>query len=209
MARLMIVTGIRLYREGLTRLLDAVSEIEVVATADSRDQALERLREFSPDTVLVDRAIAGSLALISSIRSASRDIKVVALILEEAEGEVIPVAEAGVHGYVTHDASAKELVQTIHASRAGELRCSPRTARHLLRRVSHLATRRHPLSALTTREVEVLAFVERGMSNRNISRSLGIEVATVKNHVHNILEKLQVRRRGEAAALYRSGSAPA
>ncbi len=208
MARLMIVADIRLYREGLTRLLDSVGGIEVAATAGSKDQALERLRESAADTVLVDRTVPDSLTLISRIRSAFRDVKVVALTCEEVEGEIISLAEAGIHGYVTREASAEELAQTIRAAEAGELRCSARTARFLLRRVSDLAALRHPLSELTTREVEVLSFVERGMSNRRISTSLGIEVATVKNHVHNILEKLHVTGRGEAAALYRRAPAP-
>jgi DNA-binding NarL/FixJ family response regulator len=201
----MVVADIRLYREGLTRLLDSVDGIQVVATAGTGDQALDRLRGSSPDTLLVDRTVPDSLTLVSRVRAADSDIKIVILTIEEVEEEIIRCAEAGVDGYVTRNATAAELVSTIRAARAGELRCSPGAAGSLLRRVNHLAAHRHPLKLLTDREVEVLTFVERGMSNRGISESLGIEVATVKNHVHNILEKLQVKGRGEAAAVFRRG----
>lgn len=205
----MVVADIRLYREGLQRLLDAEEGIEVVATAGTSRQALVRQRSAKPEVLLVDQTVPDSLRLISTLRSASPEVKVVALTVEETEGEIIPCAEAGIDGYVTRDASAAELVATIRASLAGELRCSPKAAASLLRRVSQLAATGHPLRALTTRETEVLAFVERGLTNLRISESLGIEVATVKNHVHNILEKLQVGGRGEAAALYRRGAVSA
>ena len=203
MVRLMVVADIRLYHEGLKRLLDSVDGIKVVATAGTSEHALAQLPGYSPDTLLVDRTIPDSLTFISRVRSVNPDISVVALTVNEVEDEIIPCAEVGVDGYVTRDASVKELVETIRAAKAGELRCSPKTAGSLLRMVAHLSALRHPLSALTNREVEVLSFVERGMSNRGISESLGIEVATVKNHIHNILEKLDVSGRGEAAAVFR------
>lgn len=208
MVRLMVVADIRLYREGLARLLSSFEGFEVVATAGTRDRALERLASRDPGVVLVDRSVPDCLTLVSGLRSARPDIKVVVLTLEEDEGAVLPCAEAGIDGYVTRDASAEELVAAIRAAQAGELHCSPKTAGSLLRRVSHLAAARHPLSVLTKREVEVLGFLERGMSNRKISESLGIQVATVKNHVHNILEKLRVGGRGEAAAMFRRERLP-
>jgi DNA-binding NarL/FixJ family response regulator len=203
MVRLMVVADIRLYREGLKRLLEPVEDIDVVGSAGSGDQALDRLKILTPDTLLVDRAVPGSLRLVSKVRAADADLKVVILTIEEVEDEIIRCVEAGVDGYVTRNATAAELVETIRAARAGELRCSPSAAGSLLRRVKHLSAKRQPLEVLTDRELEVLTCVERGLSNRRISESLGIEVATVKNHVHNILDKLQVQGRGEAAAVFR------
>ncbi len=130
-----------------------------------------------------------------------------ALAVSEVESDVLAWAEAGVVGYVPREASLEDLVSTIEAVVRGELRCSPRIAATLFRRVTKLsANRRHTPQGihLTPRELEILDLIDHGLSNKQIAGKLGIEVATVKNHVHNILEKLQVNRRGEAAARMRS-----
>ena len=108
-------------------------------------------------------------------------------------------------GFVTRDSSVDELLAVLEAAMVGEIRCSPRITGTLFRRVSTLAARRETgsIGNLTAREMDVLRCIERGLSNKEISRDLGIELSTVKNHVHNLLDKLGVHRRGEAAAQLR------
>jgi DNA-binding NarL/FixJ family response regulator len=119
---------------------------------------------------------------------------------------MIEIAEAGGAGCVTREQSLDELVATLRAVSRGEARFSPRVVAAFLDHIAVLAsehTTPPPLLALTAREREVLALIGRGFSNKEISAHLTIEVATVKNHVHSILEKLHVRRRTEAVARLR------
>ncbi len=119
---------------------------------------------------------------------------------------VLEFVEAGAVGYVTQSASLDDLVAAVEAAARGEGHCSARVAGSLFRRVAKLAGERPPdtdLASLTERERQILGLVERGMSNKEIARQLRVKVPTVKNHVHNILGKLGVSRRGAAAALVR------
>jgi len=120
---------------------------------------------------------------------------------------VIACAEAGVSGYVTREASLDELTGVVESVARGESPCSPRISALLLRRVAETAGRRTETDAarrLTRREAEIVGLIDEGLSNKQIAGRLSIELATVKNHVHSILEKLQVERRAEAAARVRS-----
>ncbi len=133
------------------------------------------------------------------------------------EREVIACAEAGVACCLTAEASIDDLVAAIGSVARGEAPCSPWTAAVLLRRVASLARERRapvgthvaeaPRPRLTTRELEIVELVDQGLSNKQIAQQLHIELPTVKNHMHRILDKLGVRRRAEAAELVRSGAA--
>jgi len=139
---------------------------------------------------------------------------VVAITLGETEAEVIQLAEAGVAGYVLPDGSLDDLIIAVESAVRGELYCPPRVAFTLLRRLGAMAASlkddeekatHSPLRALTGREREILHLVDDGMTNKAIARRLIIELATVKNHVHNILKKLHVHRRIDASTWYRRG----
>jgi DNA-binding NarL/FixJ family response regulator len=201
-----LIAETRFYREGLADALARVAGVRVVGTATGAD-ALVRLRLLTPDVVLLDTAVADMLDLVGTLVAASPSARVVALALPERDSEVLACVEAGASGYVTEDASLAELVATVESVARGEMRCSPRITGTLLRRVAALAAGHRPsppLRTLTGRELEVLELLAEGLSNKQIARRLCIEVATVKNHVHHILEKLQVDRRGEATAHLRS-----
>jgi two-component system, NarL family, nitrate/nitrite response regulator NarL len=119
---------------------------------------------------------------------------------------VIACAEAGISAFVAREGTAEDLVAAVHQAMRGELVCSPRVTALLFDRVAALSAERTtsiPTDALTEREKEIIPLVEQGLSNKEIARQLRVGAATVKNHVHNILEKLQVRRRGEVAARLR------
>ena len=168
--------------------------------------ATANVRTLRPDVVLIDQAMSESLAVIRAIRLISPDTKIVALAVPEMDQHVVACAEAGVAGYVRREAGMPELVETLQSVGRGELLCSPKMAATLLKRVAALAAGGAPIGSeprLTTREIEILGLLEQGFSNKDIARNLGIEIATAKNHVHNILEKLGVNRRHQAAARVR------
>jgi two-component system, NarL family, nitrate/nitrite response regulator NarL len=204
LVRVAVVADVCFYREGLVALLGRDDRIEVLWAAQSYKEVPRH--EPRPDVVLLDlRASDGHEAaqLLSETFAGSG---IVALGLSEAGDDVLEWAECGIAGYVTRDSSLDELRETIVAVARGELLCSPHVAARLLRRVATLASARHNSGApalLTPREREVVALIDEGLSNKQIAGRLFIEVPTVKNHVHNILEKLQVTRRGEAAARLR------
>jgi len=204
-ASVLIVTDIRLYREGLAHILRREHGVGVVATV-SAAEALRAVADSRPAVALVDMATDGALRTIRALALGAPELKIVALAVQEAEGEVIACAEAGISGLVSRDASLDDLVETISSVARGEMVCSPRVAASLLRRVRTLAAERarEPLDPhLTARETQILRLIEEGLSNKEIARRLCIEVATVKHHVHNLLEKLGVSRRGEAVARVR------
>jgi two-component system nitrate/nitrite response regulator NarL len=201
-----IIAAIRLYREGLKIALERTRHIHTVGMAPSPDELTAHLPELRPTVILLDIAPPNGTAMVRAILDASPRSRVIALGIGESESEIIACAEAGIAGYVAREGSISDLVTTIDSSVRGELPCSPRVAGTLLRRVTVLAADRHPQRSrvrLSRRELEVVQLIDEGLSNKEIADYLCIELATVKNHVHNILEKLQVRRRSEAAAWLR------
>ena len=173
----------------------------------SAEEALAAVAQVHPNVALVDMATDGALETIRALALTSPEVKIVALAVPEAEGEVIACAEAGISGLVSRDASLDDLLHSIASVARGEMVCSPRVAASLLRRVRTLAAERagEPVDPhLTAREMQILRLIEdEGLSNKEIAQRLCIEVPTVKHHVHNLLEKLGVRRRSEAVARIR------
>jgi DNA-binding NarL/FixJ family response regulator len=200
----LIATPIRLYREGIAAIL-AEHRVQVVGTAGDWREARSVVRRHLPQVVVLDPVMPNATDLIRELIDGQLDIKVVVFSSTANERDVIRLAEAGVSGYVTPESSSTELAAVIRCAVRGELLCSPRVAGTLLRRVSALAPRRPRSNAasLTTREREVAALMGEGLSNQQIAVTLCIELPTVKNHVHHILEKLEVARRGEAVAQLR------
>lgn len=201
--RTLIAIDVRLYREGLAATLRAQEALQVAGTAASRDETMAAVAALSPDLVIVDVAMAGALELMRDLRAQTPATRIVAFAVDEEISAVLDCAEAGAAGFVTANASIEELVSAIERTIAGELLCSPRMAAALLRHATERAER-HPApaetSGLTTREHEVLGFLREGLSNKAIASRLHIAEATVKNHVHHLLEKLQVSSRAQAAA---------
>lgn len=203
MIRVLIVADIRLYREGLADALARREALQVVGAAGSREGAIAALDECHPDVVLVDMAMLEGQATARALLEHAPDLRVVVLAVPELERDVLNCAELGVSGLVPRDASLDELVATLECAAHGEVRCSPRMTATILRRLATLAAERGSARLevlLTAREREVIELIDRGLSNKEIARRLGRSLPTIKQHVHNILEKLQVHRRGEAAA---------
>jgi DNA-binding NarL/FixJ family response regulator len=196
---------VRLYCEGLACLLAREQHIEVVGTGYEGDEIVARVKALDPDVVLLDPTIPDGMETIREL-ALSLEMRVIALGCPENDVDTIACAEAGVSGFLTPDASISDLIATIHGASEGELLCSPKLAGVLLRRVTALAAGRSgdaPASALTMRELQVVRLIDAGLSNKQIAQKLEIELSTVKHHVHHILEKLEVERRGEAVARLR------
>ena len=206
MAGLLICSPIRLYGHGLSEALTARSRIEVRGVAATAAECLARFEESHPDIVLIDLAMPDGIHTIRWFAASGHRVRVVALGVHEAEEEeVIACAEAGVSAYVTREDTIDDLMAILASVSRGETLCSPKLTAMLLRRVRTLSLERagrphSQLIRLTPRETEVLRLLDEGLSNKQIARRLCIELATVKNHVHHILEKLSVHRRGEAVA---------
>jgi len=127
-------------------------------------------------------------------------VRFIAVALAETETEISAWAEAGVCAYVPRDASLAQLHTAILGAMRGEVRCSPKITGWLLRELRHRGDRSPVGERLTSRENETLHLISQGLSNKDIARELGISVATVKNHVHSVLEKLRVQSRSQAVA---------
>ena len=200
--RVLVVSDIRLYREGLAQVFADEERLAVVGTAADMATALRLAADHLPDVALVDMGTPQSSATVRGIAAAASNVKVVALGVRDNEQDLLACAEAGVAGYVTRAASVQDLVTALEGVGRGELLCSPKTAATLWSRVAALAggSGSTAITTLTPREREIGALLEAGLSNKDIAVRLGIEVATVKNHVHNLLDKLQVHRRAQAVA---------
>ena len=200
---MLIVAENRVYREGLAGLFGQEERFDVVGVAASLEEALTRLKEVDADIVLLDIPKPAGVNAVRALVADTPQVKVVALGVSEVEGDVIAFAEAGATGYVPREGSVEDHLAAIESVSRGETLCSPGIAAALFQRVAALA-REHRLEPiddrLTARELEVLRLIEGGSSNKEIARALSIEPPTVKNHVHRILEKLNVHRRTEAAA---------
>jgi DNA-binding NarL/FixJ family response regulator len=212
MIRVAVAGQNRLYRDGIERFLRVYPDIEVVATAEDADRVVGVCGEMRPDVALLDWSMPGCLNAIRTISRDALSTHVLLLSAPQDDDQLLACAQAGVSGYAGLDTSLEDLVLSIRAVARGELRCSPRFAGNLIRQVFRLASTGSGgpggEASLTRRELEVLDRLEQGLSNKEIAVSLHVEVATVKNHVHNVLEKLAVQRRGEAAAWCRRHRGP-
>ena len=195
-----VVCDIRAYRDALAAALAGnplVSKVHAASTATAA-----RL-DGSVDVTLIDLSTPEGLA---AARDTAQATRVVAMALPETDAQVVAAAEAGVTAFVPRHGTIEDVVTALIAAMRGETVCSPKMAAALVRRVSTLADPepgRRVEARLTVREREILQLIDDGCSNKQIAARLSIELPTVKNHVHNILEKLQVSRRSEAAARVR------
>lgn len=206
--RVFIVSDLRLHGEGLAEALDRDPRIEMLGSKVETGSTIAEVRRLQPDVVLIDMVGERYAWATRASRQAAPQAHIVALGISDFESDIIDCAEAGASVYLTRDASLDDLVATIERITKGEVVCPPRVAATLIKRIGALATRDASLPALTPRELEIMELIERGMSNKQVANTLVIELSTVKNHLHNIFEKLQVHSRTEAVARMRSYPRP-
>ena len=205
--RLVIASPVRLVREGLRASLHDRDGVSVVDAVSLDAQGIARIAAAEPDVILVDLGQTDAVTAARLMRGACPDTKLVAFALDEIDTGVFACAAAGFSSYVPRESSAEELLRALVDAMDGRMRCAPHIAAAMFRRLADFLREARPqasLPPLTVRESEILALAEEGRSNKEIARDLTISCATVKNHMHNILQKLQVSRRGQAVARLRS-----
>jgi DNA-binding NarL/FixJ family response regulator len=193
------VMRVRIYREGLTELLQKDPKVRLLGSESVIGDDAPNGLPLEPDIVLLDRRDPDCLRTAGASLRAFPGTKLVVIGGDESDDQVEACAEAGISGHVAADVSFEELIATIEDLAHGDMPCSPIIAAALVRRVTSLVTRVQPSAiGLTRRESEVIGCLHEALSNKQIARRLDIQVATVKNHVHNILKKLAVHRRADA-----------
>jgi DNA-binding NarL/FixJ family response regulator len=206
--RILLVDDHSVVRQGLRMFLGLDPELEVIGEAQDGAEALRMARELKPDVVLMDllMPVMDGITATTAIRRELPDVEVLALTSVLEDASVVGAVRAGAIGYLLKDTQADELCRAIKAAAAGQVQLSPKAAARLMREV------RAPESpeALTERETEVLRLLAQGQSNKEIAQTLSIGEKTVKTHVSNVLGKLGVQSRTQAA-LYavRIGLVPA
>jgi DNA-binding NarL/FixJ family response regulator len=200
--RVLIADDHPLFREGMRGRLDRVGDITVVGEAASGDEAVELARELEPRVILMDIKMPGlnGIEATREIRQTSPEIGVLVLTMFEDDDSVFAAMRAGAKGYLLKDSGGEEVVYAIRAVSSGEAVFGSGVAERILGFFSgpRPATPQRAFPELTEREEEVLSLVARGKSNQEIARQLFVSLKTVRNHVSNILVKLQVADRAQA-----------
>ncbi len=201
MIRILVVAPTRIYREGLAEILRRRPTFAVVGTTSTRSESIRRVAETDPNVILMDFSMPASLSVMRQLLAEHPQVNAIMVGVPDVEEQVIACAEAGA-GHVTYETSIPQLIDAIVCAARGELLCTPKVARELLRRVSTTSTNTlKRAEILTGRECEVSEPLALGRSNKQIARQLNISVSTVKIHVSHILNKLHAHNRTEAATL--------
>jgi two-component system NarL family response regulator len=204
LVRVLVVDDHALFRHGLMQVLQTVPDIEVVAEAQDAPSAIELAAEWLPDLVLMDVHMPGMNGIEAArrIRTAQPGTRILMLTESEDEDDLYGAVRAGATGYLLKEVAIDEIADAIRSVASGQALVSPMMTTKLLSQFNALSRRveeEHDGRRLTPRELEVLRLVARGLSNKDIAAELVISENTVRNHVRNILEKLEVRSRVEAA----------
>jgi len=208
--RALIVDDHALFRRGLEMVLDAEDDIEVVGEASDGTEAVEKAGESLPDVVLMDIRMPRSSGIEAcrAMKEVAPSAKIVMLTISDEEEDLFEAIRAGASGYLLKDIPLDEVAEVVRAVHGGQSLINPSMAAKLLTEFAALArrdgedrAREVPAPRLTDREIQVLKLVARGMNNRDIAKELFISENTVKNHVRNILEKLQIHSRMEAVMI--------
>ena len=191
--RLMLVDDHKIVRQGFAALLGTMPGMQVIAEADSGEQAVALYREHHPDVTLMDLRMAhgNGVEAIQSIRTADPQARIIVLTTFDGDEDIFRALQAGARGYLLKGSDIDELTSAIHAVHSGKSRIPAPVAQRLAERMSN--------PALTERETDVLKLIVGGNSNKEIAGALFISEATVKTHINNLLGKLGVSDRTQAA----------
>jgi NarL family two-component system response regulator LiaR len=199
--RVLLVDDHIVVRQGLSALLETYDEIEVVGEAGSGAEGVDLATRLLPDVVLMDLVMPGmdGIEATRRVKVASPSTQVIVLTSYSEDERIFPAIKAGALSYLLKEIGHEELVRAIRSARRGEATLHPTVAARLMRELS--GARSSPLDELTDREREVLTCIARGLSNAQIADQLIIGERTVKTHVSNILSKLHLQDRTQAALL--------
>jgi len=198
----MIVDDHEMVRQGAAGYLEAQEDIHVVAEAESGDEAVRLAQEFVPDVVLMDLVMPGmdGVDATRKVRDVSPRSQVIVLTSYHQDEHIFPALQSGAISYLLKDVKAKDLVEAIRRAAKGEATLHPRVAARVIKQFSNEEPNRSNLfTDLTERELEVLKLIAKGFTNQKIAEELVITIGTVKGHVSNILSKLHLADRTQAA----------
>ncbi len=203
--RVLVVDDHALFRRGLQMVLEQEPDIEVVGEASDGTEAVAAAAEKLPDIVLMDVRMPrrGGIEACLSIHEVAPSTKIIMLTISDEEADLYDAIKAGAMGYLLKEISIEEVASAIRAVHGGQSLISPSMASKLLTEFAAMVKKTDerqqvPAPRLTDREMEVLKLVAKGLNNRDIAKQLFISENTVKNHIRNILEKLQLHSRMEA-----------
>lgn len=204
--RIVIVDDHPLFREGVARTLNSDPGIEVVAEGQNSDDAVKLAQEHLPDIILLDISMpGGGIETAKAISAVCPVVKIAMLTVSEREDDVLQSLGAGANGYILKGVGGKELVDIVNRIYQGESYITPQLAARMLTEIktgsANKSENQDVFADLTAREEQILESISRGLSNKEIGRELNITEKTVKHYVTNVLQKLQVRNRVEAALL--------
>jgi two-component system nitrate/nitrite response regulator NarL len=204
--QLVVLDDVALYRDGLKTILSGRDGLRVIGVGTADREGVNIVRSLSPDVVLIEASSVHSTTIVQDLTRLAPVTPILAYGVGAEDREAVHCAEAGLSAYVPRNATTPELIEAIQSVARGEFACSPRVGALLMRRISDLTSQsgsRPTHVVLTPRERQIGELIDDGLSNKEIARRLGIGVSTVKNHVHNLLEKLHVVRRCQAGAQIR------
>jgi DNA-binding NarL/FixJ family response regulator len=198
-----LICRVQLYRDAIADLLADDPSLALVGVASAQDDVIAEVARSAPDVVLLDASPRDALATAARLIRARPQTRILGFGVCDVPEEIVACAEAGLAGYVPCTASIKDLIGAATRVASGGIVCSAAMADGLYRHLRDVALGQLPSSlerALTQRQREIMQLIDRGFSNKEIARRLSLSPATVKNHVHDILDRLQVTSRSEAAA---------
>ncbi len=191
-----------LFREGVVQTLNAATDLQVIGEAEDATGALTLARKLLPEIILLDVSMpGGGLAATREISQACPAVRIIMLTVSEDEDIVHQAFSAGASGYVLKGVGGRELVDILRRVHAGEPYITPSLAASLLQTSTHQPEARDDIDDLTPRERDILNCLAEGMSNKQIASRLHMGERTVKHHMTNILQKLRVKNRVEAALI--------
>lgn len=195
--RVLIVDDQPLICDGISKLLEGEKEIQVIGTAYSGEEAIEKANKLKPDIILMDIRMPGidGIEATKIIKSNNPSIQIIAISVYEEDELVIQMFQAGAVGYILKDISLENLVKAIKNVYKGNTMINPGVSRKLVRM---LTEDKNTDTVLTPREVEILRELARGKSNKEIGEKLYLSESTVKTHISHIFQKIGVRSRSEA-----------
>ncbi|MCX7791192.1 MAG: response regulator transcription factor [Chloroflexaceae bacterium] len=197
----LLIDDHRVVRQGLRDFLELQEDIEIVGEASSGEEGVQLARELIPDVVLMDLVMPGidGVEATRQIKAASPNTRVIVLTSFADDNKVFPAIKAGAISYLLKDVSPEELAHAIRAAQRNEAVLHPEVAARLMQEFSAPRPDEAPVEQLTPRELEVLRLIARGKSNKEIAEALIVSEKTVKTHVSNILSKLHLADRTQAA----------